>query len=141
AMEAVTDPPLESSTTVAPPRSRPRPKSSKSFGLSEVTMPTALTQPRQFGSQATQLNFIGSLRSSSVPPARAELPSVVTALGTARDKAAKAINAQPRGSCDLKSVKPVPSQAPQSRKSKPHFCAAVILHIGVIKMVSGRLRI
>jgi transposase len=27
-------------------------------------MPTALTQPRQFGWQATQLNFIGNLRSS-----------------------------------------------------------------------------
>ena len=29
-------------------------------------MPTALIQPPQFGSQATQLNFIGNLRSSRV---------------------------------------------------------------------------
>ena len=34
---------------------RPRANSSKSFGLSAVTMPTALTQPRQLGWQATQL--------------------------------------------------------------------------------------
>ena len=44
-------------------------------------MPTALTQPRQFGWQAIQLNFIGRLRSSRVTPACAELPSVVTDAG------------------------------------------------------------
>ncbi len=66
---SLTEPPLESSTTVAPPSWRPRENSSKSLGVSAVMMPTALTQPRQFGSQATQLNFIGSLRSSRVPPA------------------------------------------------------------------------
>src|ERR1700730_2890328 len=55
-MEALTEPPLESSTTVAPARSRPRANSSKSLGESEVTMPTALTQPVQFGSHATQPN-------------------------------------------------------------------------------------
>src|SRR6266849_1080931 len=63
AIESLTEPPLESSTMVAPPSCRPRANSSKSLGLSAVTMPTALTQPRQFGWQATQLNFIGNLRS------------------------------------------------------------------------------
>ncbi|MGX1056618.1 hypothetical protein AB7M74_007570 [Bradyrhizobium japonicum] len=66
---SLTEPPLESSTTVAPPSWRPRENSSKSLGVSAVMMPTALTQPRQFGSQATQLNFIGSLRSSRAAPA------------------------------------------------------------------------
>jgi hypothetical protein len=41
-------------------------------------MPTALTQPRQFGWQATQLNFIGKLRSSRAAPAYAEPPSIAT---------------------------------------------------------------
>ena len=48
-MESLTEPPLESSTMVAPRRSRPCAKSSKSFGLSAVTMPTALIQPPQCG--------------------------------------------------------------------------------------------
>src|SRR5215211_903883 len=52
AIESLTEPPLESSTMVAPPSCRPRANSSKSLGLSAVTMPTALTQPRQFGWQA-----------------------------------------------------------------------------------------
>src|SRR5580704_1213895 len=104
-MESLTEPPLESSTTVTPARSRPRANSSKSLGESAVTMPTALTQPVQLGSQAIQSNFIGSLRSSRVLPARAELPSVATAAGTATDSAAMATSAQPRRSCDLESLK------------------------------------
>src|SRR5690348_12072945 len=99
-MASLTDPPLESSTTVAPPRSRPRANSSKSFGLSAVTTPTALTQPRQFGSQATQLNFIGSLRSSSTPPARA-IPDDATNTGNARQMATVQNCTQPRRTYDL----------------------------------------
>ncbi|MCK7475143.1 MAG: hypothetical protein MZV49_20160 [Rhodopseudomonas palustris] len=38
-----------------------------------MTTPTALIQPRQFGSQFTQPNRIGSLRSSRIAPAWAEL--------------------------------------------------------------------
>ena len=72
---------------VAPPSSRPRANSSKSLGLSDVTMPTALTQPRQFGSHATQLNRIGNLRSSRVT-ARAEPPGAATAPGNAIPSAA-----------------------------------------------------
>src|SRR4051812_2225656 len=71
AIESFTEPPLESSTMVAPPSCRPRANSSKSLGVSSVTIPIALTQPRQFGWQATQLNFIGNLRCSKVT-ARAE---------------------------------------------------------------------
>src|SRR6185312_1687288 len=100
-MASLTDPPLESSTMVAPPRSRPRANSSKSLGLSAVTMPTALTQPRQLGSQATQLNFIGSLRSSRAPPARAEFPSGAATAGNTRQMAAAQNHAQPRRSYDL----------------------------------------
>src|SRR4051812_31249020 len=81
-MASLTEPPLESSTTVAPRSCRSRANSSNSFGLSAVTMPTALIQPRQSGWQATQLNFIGSLRSSRVPLTRAELPDV--AIGPVR---------------------------------------------------------
>jgi len=51
----LTEPPLESNTTVAPARSRPRANSSNSLGLSDVTMPIALTQPRQSGWHATQV--------------------------------------------------------------------------------------
>src|SRR4051794_38493970 len=72
AIESFTEPPLESSTMVAPPSCRPRANSSKSLGVSSVTIPTALTQPRQFDWQATQLNFIGNLRCSKVTTARAE---------------------------------------------------------------------
>ena len=57
AMESLTEPPLESSTMVAPPSWRPRANSSKSLGLSDVTMPTARTQPLQFGWHATQLKL------------------------------------------------------------------------------------
>jgi hypothetical protein len=66
---SLTEPPLESSTTVLPPSCLPRAKSSNSFGVSAVTMPTALTQPRQLGWQSTQSNFIGCLRCSSAAPA------------------------------------------------------------------------
>src|SRR3954449_13334472 len=52
--------------------------SSKSLGLSAVTIPTALTRPRQFGWQRTQLNFIGNLRPSNATPARAEPPNKAT---------------------------------------------------------------
>ena len=47
----------------------------------DVTMPTALIQPRQFGWQSTQLNCIGSLRSSRVSPAFAKPPSMATRPG------------------------------------------------------------
>ena len=57
AMASLTEPPLESSTTVAPPSWRVRANSSNSFGVSAVTMPTAPTQPRQFGWHATQVKL------------------------------------------------------------------------------------
>ena len=113
AMASLTEPPLESSTMVAPSRSRPRANSSKSLGLSAVTMPTALTQPRQFGSQATQLNRIGNLRSSRAAPACAEPPSVDMTPGKAMHRAAAPSSAQPRRSSDLTSLKLVPSPKPQ----------------------------
>src|SRR5262249_46568491 len=120
---SLTEPPLESSTTVAPARSRPCANSSKSRGESDVTTPTALTQPGQLGSQAIQLNFIGSLRSSSVLPARAELPSVATAPGHATNSAANATSPTPRRSCDLRSLKigsfPRPPPGSSSPKSPP----------------------
>src|SRR6266849_5326536 len=112
AMESLTEPPLESSTMVTPPSWRPRANSSNSLGLSAVTMPTALTQPRQFGWQATQLNRIGNLRSSSVTPACAEPPSVANTPGNAMQKAAAPSSAQPRNPSDLTSLKLVPSPKP-----------------------------
>ena len=69
AMESLTDPPLESSTMVAPSSVAAARELVEIPGLSAVTMPTALTQPVQSGWQATQLNCIGSLRSSSVAAA------------------------------------------------------------------------
>src|SRR3954451_2036571 len=72
AIESFTEPPLESSTMVVPPSCRSRANSSKSLGVSWVTIPIALIQPRQFDPQATQLNFIGNLRCSKVATARAE---------------------------------------------------------------------
>src|ERR1700721_3255911 len=124
AIESLTEPPLESSTMVAPPSSRPRANSSKSSGLSAVTMPTAETQPRQFGSQATQLNRIGNLRSSRVVPACAE-PGAATAAGKAVNKAAAPNSAQPRNLGDLISLNLVPSPKPQESSgngpnSTPH---------------------
>src|SRR5882757_7812774 len=126
-MESLTEPPLESSTMVAPLSSRPRANSSKSRGLSAVTMPTALTQPLQFGSQATQPKRIGSLRSSRVTPAIAELPSVVIAPGNAMQRAA-ARSAQPRISSDLTSLNLDPSPKPKydykdEQWRWPHFNA------------------
>src|SRR5262245_27701102 len=76
AIESFTEPPLESSTIVAPASCRPRANSSKSLGVSAVTIPSALTQPPQFGWQATQLNFIGNLRCSTREPACTEPPSI-----------------------------------------------------------------
>ena len=64
-------------------------------------MPTALTQPRQFGWQATQLNRIGNLRSSRVT-ARAEPPGAATAPGNAMQRAA------------------APSQRPTAKIQRPH---------------------
>jgi hypothetical protein len=52
--------------------------------LSAVTMPIALTQPRQFGWQATQLNFIGNLRSSRPMRACAEPHSMGIRPGNAK---------------------------------------------------------
>ena len=59
-------------------------------------MPTALIQPRQFGWQATQLNFIGSLRSSTAAPAYAEQPSMVTRPNNAMQRVAALSNIQAR---------------------------------------------
>jgi hypothetical protein len=95
AMASLTAPPLESSTTVVPASWRPRANSSKSLGLSWVTMPTALIQPRQLGPHATQLKCIGSFRSSSVTPACAEPPSITTRPGIAMQRAA-ALSIRPR---------------------------------------------
>jgi hypothetical protein len=77
-----------------------------------VTMPTALTQPLQFGWHSTQLNRIGNFRSSSEVPARAEPPSGVTMLGKAMQRAAAPSSAQPRRSSDLTSLNLVPSPKP-----------------------------
>ena len=89
-------------------------------------MPTALTQPLQSGWQATQLNCIGSLRSSRVPPACAELPSVVTAPGKARQRAAAPRAPSREDLSDLTSLNLVPSpKAPTAEQwqwphSTPH---------------------
>src|SRR5262249_21966497 len=56
-------------------------------------MPTALTQPRQFGWQVTQLNFIGNLRPSRATPARAEPLNIAT---NAMQRAAPMSSIQPR---------------------------------------------
>src|ERR1700758_1313932 len=95
-IESLTEPPLESSTMVAPPSCRPRANSSKSLGVSAVTMPTALTQPLQSGWQATQLNFIGNLRSSRATPARAEPPSIAVRPSNAIQRAATPSSIQHR---------------------------------------------
>src|SRR5262245_55593770 len=111
-MESLTEPPLESRTIVAPERARTREYSSQSRGLAAVTMPTALTQPLQSGLHSTQLKRIGSLRSSSVPPAFAELPEVVTAPGNARQRAVAPTSAQPRSSSSPRNLNSVPSPSP-----------------------------
>src|SRR6516162_8184194 len=152
AIESLTEPPLESSTTVAPRSSRPCAKSSKSFGLSAVTMPTALTQPRQLGSQATQLNFIGSLRSSRTPPACAPTPIDATTASETTPNIEMPSILKMRKSGNPTSLKPNPSYAPspkpevQSLKSKVSNHAAIgptrwFQHAGVAKMLSGRLPI
>lgn len=51
-------------------------------------MPIALTQPPQFDWQATQLNFIGNLRSSRTTLARAEPPSSAARPSNAMQRAA-----------------------------------------------------
>ena len=86
--------------------------SSNSRGLSDVTMPTAETQPLQSGWQAFHLKCIGCLRSSRVPPACAELPSVVIAPGNARQTAVAPRSAQPRNFSDLTNLNLVPSPKP-----------------------------
>src|SRR5882672_5511396 len=93
AIEALTEPPLESSTMVAPPSCRPRANSSNSLGLSAVTIPAALTQPRQFGWQSTQVNFIGNLRASRATPACTEPLSIAT---NAMQRPAPTSSIQPR---------------------------------------------
>ena len=72
---------------VAPPSWRSLANSSNSLGLSDVTMPTAETQPLQSGWHATHLKCIGSLRSSRVTPAWAGLPGDVIAPGNAMQSA------------------------------------------------------
>src|SRR5947207_11817038 len=122
AIESLTEPPLESNTMVTPPSWRPRANSSKSLGLSAVTTPTALTQPRQSGWHATQLNLMGNLRSSSVTPACAEPPSTAIAPGKAMQRPAAPISAQPRKSSDLTNLnlvlppKPIGAMAPVQRQ-------------------------
>src|ERR1700675_2779992 len=129
-MESLTEPPLESSTIVAPPRSRPWANSSKSLGLSAVTMPTALIQPPQFGSQAIQLKRLGILRSSRVAPAFAEPPGAARP-GSAMQKAAAPSSAQPRNPSDVTSLNSVPSPlAPNERWQRPQSNAKMILSCG-----------
>src|SRR5947209_4630589 len=111
---SLTEPPLESSTTVAPRSGHLRAKSSKSFGVSAVTMPTALTQPRQLGWQAIQLNRIGSLRSSSVPPAFATPPDVPTWPLRVMHRAAALSSAAPPSFSDSLNLVPYPN-APRKR--------------------------
>src|SRR5436853_6758323 len=94
---------------VTPPSWRPRANSSKSLGLSAVTMPTALTQPRQFGWHVTQLNRIGSLRCSRLAPARAEPFGIATMPGNAMQTATAPRSAQPRNLSHLLNFNLVPS--------------------------------
>ena len=77
-------------------------------------MPTAETQPLQSGWHATQLKCIGSLRSSRVTPACAELPSVVIAPGNAIQRAVAPRSAQPRDFSDLTNLNLVPSPKPRT---------------------------
>jgi len=101
----------------------PRANSSNSRGLSDVTMPTALTQPLQLGSQATQLKRIGSLRSSSVALAFAELPDVVTEPGNTKQRTAAPISAQPQSSSDFTDFNLVPSPSPDGASKQPSNAA------------------
>jgi hypothetical protein len=114
-MESLTEPPLESSTTVAPASWRPRANSSNSRGLSAVTTPIALIHPLQLGWHVTQLKRIGNLRSSRVTPAWAERPDVGPAPVTARQKATAPDSAKPQNFSDPTSLNLVPSRKPQER--------------------------
>src|SRR3954469_22390389 len=106
AMASLTEPPLESSTTVAPRSGCTAANSSNCFGVSAVTMPTAPTQPRQLGWQAIQLKRIGSLRSSRVAPPRAELPDVATGAVRATYSAAAQSSTEPPNFSDSLKLDP-----------------------------------
>src|SRR3954463_2167717 len=120
AMASLTEPPLESSTTVAPPSRRERANSSNSFGVSAVTMPTAPTQPRQFGWHATQVNRIGSLRSSRGPPACAEPPEMATGPVRAMHSAAAQSSTEPPNLSDSLKLDPSPTPQNQAVVTAPH---------------------
>src|SRR3954449_9802741 len=120
AMASLTEPPLESSTTVAPRSGHLRENSSNSFGVSAVTMPTALTQPRQFGWHATQLNRIGSLRSSRVPPACAEPPETATGPVKAMHSAAAQSSTEPPNFSDSLKLDPSPSRLSEAVAAAPN---------------------
>src|ERR1700712_1301179 len=79
-------------------------------------MPTAPTQPRQFGWHATQVKRIGSLRSSRVPPACAEPPEVATGPVRAMHSAAAQISTEPPNFSD--SLKLDPSPTPQDKQPR-----------------------
>src|SRR5688572_10163469 len=111
-MESLTDPPLESSTMVAPPSWRSRATSSNALGLSAVTMPTAETQPLQSGWRATHWKCIGSLRSSRDTPAYAELTGGVIAPGDAIQRAVAPSSARPRSLADVTNLNLVPAARP-----------------------------
>src|SRR4051794_891853 len=120
AMASLTEPPLESSTTVAPRSWRVRANSSNCFGVSAVTMPTAPTQPRQFGWHATQVNRIGSLRSSRVPPACAEPPETATGPVKAMHSAAAQSSTEPPSFSDSLKLDPSPSRLSEAVAAAPN---------------------
>ncbi|WP_244522175.1 hypothetical protein [Bradyrhizobium embrapense] len=77
-----------------------------------MMIPTADTQPRQFGWHAIQLNFIGSLRSSRAELVCVELPAHVTVPETAKQRATALVSTQLRNESDLTSLNLVPSPKP-----------------------------
>jgi hypothetical protein len=79
----------------------------------------ALIQPRQLGWHATQLNFIGSFRSSSVEPASAPRPTGATTTAEAMQNTAVASSRTLRNPGDFKSLKMVPSPSPEPHGEKP----------------------
>jgi hypothetical protein len=84
---------------------------SKSFGVSPVTMPTAVNQPLQLGSQATQVKRIGSLRSSRTA---AEAAVVENAAARPAMLTAKAhSSAEPLERKDRIKLNPVPFPRPR----------------------------
>ena len=84
AMASLTEPPLESSTAVAPVRSRPRANASKACGVSAVTTPTALIHPPLHPvSHGIQSKRIGCLRISIVCAAWASGPTAARAQSNA----------------------------------------------------------